>query len=99
MTAQQNPPQATMAYLSQRKSEKGRTYFVGWLGHSKLLLFKTGDLDKFGNPVWRLVVQEGEVKPGTFHKAPASDSAQPETRAKPPPVDNGPPPFDDPIGF
>ena len=51
-----------MAYMSERKSEKGRTYFAGWLGHSKLLLFKTGDIDKFDNPVWKLIVQEGEVK-------------------------------------
>ena len=68
-------PQATMAYLAQRKSEKGRTYFVGWAGHCRLLMFKTTNLDKFDNPVWRLIVQEGEVKPGTFHKAPdAADS-------------------------
>ena len=74
-----------MAYMTERKSEKGRTYFAGWLGHSKLLLFKTGDVDKFGNPVWRLVVQEGEVKPGTFHKAPANDASQSVAHPNPAP--------------
>ena len=75
-----------MAYLAQRKSEKGRTYFTGWAGHCRLLMFKTGDLDKFDNPVWKLIVRKGEVKPGTFHKA--SDSAgetptHPEQQALP----------------
>lgn len=85
-------PQATMAYLAQRKSEAGRTYFTGWAGHCRLLMFKTGDLDKFDNPVWRLIVQEGEVRPGTFHKAPdaggeqqAAPASRPEPAAEPKP--------------
>lgn len=108
-------PQAVMAYMAERKSEKGRTYFAGWLGHSKLLMFKTGDVDKFGNPVWRLIVQEGEVKPGTFHRAPANDASQPTAPPNPAPgpqgeparrratpqtpKGDGPPPFDDSIPF
>ncbi len=89
MTAQQSPPQAVIAYLSKRKSEKGRTYFAGWLGHSKLLMFKTDDLDKFDNPVWRLIVQEGEVKPGTFHRAPANGDLQPTAPPNPAPGPQG----------
>lgn len=49
-------PQAVMAYLVQRKSERGKTYFTGWAGHCRLLMFKTGELDKFDNAVWKLVV-------------------------------------------
>ncbi len=92
-------PQAVMAYLSERTSEKGRTYFVGWIGHAKLLMFKTGDLDKYDNPVWRLIVQEGKVPPGTFHKA-LTDAAeqgplhQPEAKPADPGAD-----FDDPLPF
>ncbi len=90
---------AVMAYLSERTSEKGRTYFVGWLGHSKLLMFKTADLDKFDNPVWRLIVQEGKVPPGVFHKA-LDDAAKqgplPQSEAKP--ADPGVP-FNDPLPF
>lgn len=98
MTAQQKSPKAVMAYLSERTSEKGRTYYAGWLGHSKLLMFKTGDVDKFDNPVWRLIVQEGDVRAGTFHKAPADDASQSVEGANPAPGAS-PPPFDDSISF
>ena len=83
MTNTATPPQAVMAYLSERTSEKGRSYFAGWLGHSKLLMFGTSELDKFDNPVWRLVVQECGVRPGTFHRAPANDASQSPAPANP----------------
>ena len=67
-TKQKPAPQAVLAYLSERTSEKGRQYFVGWGGHCKFLLFKTDKIDKFGNRVWTLNVQQCEVKPGTFRK-------------------------------
>ena len=63
-------PTATMAFMSERVSEKGRTYFIGWGGHCKFLLFKTDKLDKFDNPVWTLNVQQCEPKLGTLYKAP-----------------------------
>ena len=84
-------PQAVMAYMSERTSEKGKTYFAGWLGHATLLMFKTSELDKFDNPVWRLIVQEGEVKPGTFHKAPANGGSLSAAPANPAPGPKGEP--------
>ena len=86
-------PTAVMAYLSERTSEKGRQYFVGWGGHCKFLLFRTDKLDKFDNPVWTLNVQQCEPKPGTFHKA-VDEGAAPE--ASPPAAQAD---FDDQIGF
>ena len=68
-------PTATMAFMSERVSEKGRTYFVGWGGHCKFLLFKTDKFDKFDNSVWTLNVQQSEARPGTFHKAPNGEPA------------------------
>ncbi len=92
-------PQAVMAYMTERKSEKGRTYFAGWLGHAKLLMFKTGELDKFDNAVWRLIVQEGEVRPGTFHKALTDVAEQgPLSQPQAKPADHGAD-FDDPLPF
>ena len=69
-TKQKPAAQAVLAYMAERVSTNGRTYFTGWTGHSKLLLFKTDLLDGYDNPVWRLLVQEAPVKAGTFHKAP-----------------------------
>ena len=92
--AKQKPaPQAVLAYMAERVSTNGRTYFTGWTGYSKLLLFKTDLLDDYDNPVWRLLVQEAPVKAGTFHKA-ADEGTAPEA---PPPAAQAD--FDDPIGF
>ncbi len=55
-----------------------------------MLMFKTSDLDKFDNPVWKLIVQEAEVRPGTFHK-PDGDAPQPTAPAKPAPGSQGEP--------
>ena len=92
-TKQKPAPQAVLAYMAERVSTNGRTYFTGWTGYSKLLLFKTDLLDGYDNPVWRLLVQEASVKAGTFHKA-VDEGAAPEA---PPPAAQAD--FDDGIGF
>ena len=92
-TKQKPAAQAVLAYMAERVSTNGRTYFTGWTGHSKLLLFKTDLLDGYDNPVWRLLVQEAPVKVGTFHKADVQSGA-PES----PPADQGDDPNDG-LGF
>lgn len=97
-TKQKPAAQAVLAYMAERVSTNGRTYFTGWTGYSKLLLFRTDLLDGYDNPVWRLLVQEIPVKVGVFHKSPNGEPAtqhQPEPGAEHEPSGHDEDPNDD----
>ncbi|HMR34112.1 MAG TPA: hypothetical protein PKA13_09455 [Geminicoccaceae bacterium] len=57
-------PRVKLATLSVRESSQGRTYYVGFLGHSRLLGFPGRELDRFGNKTIDLFVVEPEQRGG-----------------------------------
>jgi hypothetical protein len=85
------PPtrQIVLATLWQRESQKGATYFAGFLGSNKLLLFDAGMQDHPTKPgeqvhVWNLILQPNEAAPTrnaergqqTYHRARHADRSK-----------------------
>ena len=81
-------PRVHLATLSVRESAKGSTYYVGFLGHSRLLGFPGREPDRFGNDTIELFVVEPERR-----DAPAGASSRPVSRPRPAP--SGGEDFDD----
>jgi hypothetical protein len=60
-------PSVQLAEVWQRESASGKTYFSGYLGAARVLLFDAGERDHPTKPgerihVWRLVLQQAEPR-------------------------------------
>ena len=74
-------PRVHFATLSIRESSQGRTYYVGFLGHSRLLGFPGREPDRFGNSTIELFVVEPERR-----DVPSGAGARPVSRPRPEPA-------------
>lgn len=77
-------PRVRLATLSIRESAKGTTYYVGYLGHAKLLGFPGKEPDRYGNSTIELFAVEPEQR-----DAPSGASSRPVARSRPAPSSGG----------
>jgi hypothetical protein len=78
-------PQIVLAELWQRESQAGRTYYSGYLGNNRLLLFDAGmqpHPTRAGEEVhiWRLVLQPKDDQPRQSTTAPTRNAQRGRAR-------------------
>jgi hypothetical protein len=77
-------PKIALATLHKRTSQNGRTYFSGFLGKAKVMLFEDDKADRpeWSEGVFTLFVQEQPVKDAAKTQKPASQRQEPFQRQR-----------------